>query len=125
MRTYKHKNIDSCGGTGGCYGATAEIAFEYIASTSGFVQEFQYPYQSYYGAAIACRVPEGPKIAIDGYVKLPENNYTALMNAIAQVNKIIFISKRFFFCIVLFYSTTCLFLPIPSPSLGWSYRCRC
>ena len=121
MSSYINSNIDSCGGTGGCYGATAEIAFEYIASTSGFVQEFQYPYQSYNGATVACQVPEGPKIAIDGYVKLPENNYTALMNAIAQVNTIIFMPKCFF--LFLIYSTTCFFVPFPS--LGWSYCCRC
>lgn len=78
-------NPDQCGGTGGCYGATAEIAFDYIAGSAGMVQEFQMPYYSYFGDAHDCNVPSGAKATVDGYVKLPENNYTALMNAVATV----------------------------------------
>ena len=39
----------SCGGTGGFSGSTAELAFEYVAGSKGLVQEYQYPYTSYYG----------------------------------------------------------------------------
>ena len=81
-------NPDSCGGTGGCYGATAEIAFDYVANSDGIVQEFQMPYYSYFGDAHECSVPTGAKAAVDGYVKLPENNYTALMNAVASIGPI-------------------------------------
>ena len=42
-------NPDSCGGTGGCFGATAEIAFEYVTNSIGMMEEYQYPYLSYYG----------------------------------------------------------------------------
>jgi hypothetical protein len=41
---------DQCGGTGGCEGATSELAFEYVTNNGGLLQEFQYPYTSYYGA---------------------------------------------------------------------------
>jgi len=81
-------NPDSCGGTGGCYGATAEIAFDYIASSGGIVQEFQFPYYSYYGDAHDCTIQSPPVATVDGYVKLPENNYTALMTAIADIGPI-------------------------------------
>ena len=82
-------NPDSCGGTGGCQGSTAELAYEYAASSGGFVQEFQYPYTSYYGQNFACSVPSTQPVAgIEGYVQLPSNNYTALMNAVAQVGPI-------------------------------------
>ena len=42
-------NPDSCGGTGGCSGATAEVAFEYVTNSIGLLQEYQYSYLSYYG----------------------------------------------------------------------------
>jgi cathepsin L len=82
-------NPDKCGGTGGCHGATAEIAFDYVAG-AGFVQEYQLGYQAYYGVESPCGVTDSvyPVGTIDGYVKLPENNYTALMNAIATVGPI-------------------------------------
>jgi len=80
----------SCGGTGGCAGSTAELAFEYVASSKGLVQEYQYPYTSYYGKDAVCSsvYSTSPVASITGYVQLPENNYTALMNAVAQVGPI-------------------------------------
>jgi len=83
-------NPDSCGGTGGCMGSTAELAFDYVTGSSGLVQEFQYPYTSYYGQDFDCTMPpsESPVATIDGYVKLPTNNYTALMNAVATVGPV-------------------------------------
>ena len=81
-------NPDSCGGTGGCGGATAEIAFDYVASSSGLDQEFQLPYLSYNGENYACPAISAPVATIGGYIKLPENNYTALMTAIATVGPI-------------------------------------
>lgn len=77
------ENPDSCGGTGGCEGATAEIAFDYAAASNGLYQEFQYAYNSYYGDDFECNEPANPVGGIEGYVTLAENNYTALMNAIA------------------------------------------
>ena len=83
-------NPDSCGGTGGCAGATAEIAFEYATNSIGLLQEFQYPYLSYYGKDFDCAMPESQAAVatINGYVQLPANNYTALMNAIATVGPV-------------------------------------
>jgi len=84
-------NPDSCGGTGGCEGATAEVAFDYVTNSKGLFQEFQYPYTSYYGVDYACAVPSdygNPVAHINGYHKLQTNNYTALMNAVATVGPI-------------------------------------
>lgn len=82
-------NPDSCGGTGGCQGSTAELAFDYAASSSGFLQEYQYPYANYYGVNSNCSLPSTSTVAgITGYVKLPENNYQALMNAVAKLGPI-------------------------------------
>ncbi len=80
-------NPDNCGGSGNCQGATAELAFDYVAGSTGLLEEFQYPYSSYYGVESECVVPtqpgSTPKAKISGYVKLPENNYHALMYAVA------------------------------------------
>jgi cathepsin L len=83
-------NPDSCGGTGGCEGATAELAFDYVVGSSGLYQEYQLPYSAYGGKDSACGTPAigGTKASIKGYVYLPENNYTALMNAVATVGPI-------------------------------------
>jgi cathepsin L len=83
-------NPQSCGGTGGCEGATHELAFDYVSGSAGLFQEFQYGYTAYGGLDSACALPTGtkPVATIDGYVRLPENNYTALMNAIATVGPI-------------------------------------
>ena len=46
--TRSSPNPDSCGGTGGCMGATTELGFEYIADT-GVVEEYQIGYSAYQG----------------------------------------------------------------------------
>jgi cathepsin L len=83
-------NPNKCGGTGGCAGSTAEIAFDYVSKSTGLYQEYQYSYASYYGSDYACTIPTtgAPVATIGGFVKLPENNYTALMNAVAQLGPI-------------------------------------
>lgn len=77
------ENPDHCGGTGGCEGATAEIAFDYAAGSKGLSEEFQYAYNSYYGEDYTCSEKPNAVASIEGYTKLAENNYTALMNAVA------------------------------------------
>ena len=84
-------NPEHCGGTGGCEGSTAEIAFDYATKSKGIFQSFNYPYRSYSGKdelCIAEMLTEAPVASIDGYKKLPENDYLALMNAIATVGPI-------------------------------------
>ena len=83
-------NPDSCGGTGGCGGSTAELAFEYASgpNSPGLLEEFQYPYTSYNGQDFACVNQISSPVRIGGYVQLPSNNYTALMNAVANVGPV-------------------------------------
>lgn len=82
------QNPDECGGTGGCYGATFELAFDYVAGSDGMYQEFQYPYNSYYGDDYPCETYADPVAYIEGYTKLRANNYTELMNAVATIGPI-------------------------------------
>ncbi|GAX28129.1 hypothetical protein FisN_6Lh054 [Fistulifera solaris] len=99
-----------CGGTGGCAGATAELAFQHVAQ-HGMVQEWEFGYQSYHGEAVNCSLSEttpdgssmglrggvlstgdtaasthytGAVAGIAGYMTLPSNDYVALMNAVAK-----------------------------------------
>jgi cathepsin L len=83
-------NPNHCGGTGGCEGATAEIAFDYVAGSVGALEEYELGYQAYYGVDSSCGVTDSmlPKATIKGFTQLPANNYTALMNSVAQVGPI-------------------------------------
>ncbi len=82
-------NPNHCGGSGGCNGATAELAFEYVTGSKGLWQEYQYGYTSYYGVDSACITPVNKPVAtINGYVQLPTNDYKSLMNAVAKIGPI-------------------------------------
>ena len=82
-------NPDQCGGSGNCQGATAELAFDYVASSSGLYDEFELPYSEYYGIESSCVIPNiTPKVKITGFVKLEENNYEQLMDAVANYGPI-------------------------------------
>jgi cathepsin L len=77
------QNPQHCGGTGGCDGATAELGIDYVAQ-KGISSEADYPYTARTGT---CR--EIKKTAtVTGFVKLIENNYTDLINAVAAVGPI-------------------------------------
>jgi len=74
------KNPNSCGGTGGCEGATMELAFNMTAQT-GIALETDLPYKgrdqrcSPYKAAVKCT----------GYVKNPVNDAKAFETAVAKM----------------------------------------
>ncbi|RYG59320.1 hypothetical protein EON64_20355, partial [archaeon] len=77
----------------GCMGSTAELAFEYVTGSGGLVQEFQYGYTSYNGSQSACKInnqvsASAAVATINGYVHLPNNNYTVVMNALATVGPV-------------------------------------
>lgn len=45
-----------CGGTGGCNGATVDLAFDFVIQHGGILEEFQMGYTSYYGENGDCYV---------------------------------------------------------------------
>jgi cathepsin L len=104
------KNPEHCGGGGGCQGATYELAFGYVQD-HGMVPEAEFPYYSGRRAApVKCSLEnatavesllrgssitaeevdyiEGAVASIDGYINFPNNNYTALMNAVATLGPV-------------------------------------
>jgi cathepsin L len=98
-------NPEKCGGTGGCAGATVDLAFDYAMKNGGIVQEYQMGYTSYYGEDGDCTIhpdenflksADGPDpdgitggvANIEDYVKLPTNDYLALLNAVAKTGPV-------------------------------------
>ena len=78
-------NPNQCGGTGGCSGATQELAFAYI-QTAGITTEAQWPYTMQSGTCDW--TGKTPVANVTGWAELPVNNYTALMNAVVSIGPI-------------------------------------
>lgn len=76
-------NPDQCGGTGGCEGGTQWLGFDYYAK-HGITLESDYPYTGKDGKCQEFK----PVANISSHVRLPANNYTALMNAVANIGPI-------------------------------------
>jgi len=72
------KNPGKCGGTGGCEGATMELAFNLTAQT-GIALESDMPYA---GRDEACKAYKAA-VKVSGYVKNPTNDAAALETAVA------------------------------------------
>jgi len=77
-------NPHKCGGTGGCEGATAELGIGYIAD-KGVASESDYPYHA---VDQPCDETIAKAAKVTSFVKLPENNYTALVTAVATIGPI-------------------------------------
>eukprot|EP01065_Artemidia_motanka_P048877 TRINITY_DN79_c0_g1_i1.p1 TRINITY_DN79_c0_g1~~TRINITY_DN79_c0_g1_i1.p1 ORF type:complete len:365 (+),score=134.69 TRINITY_DN79_c0_g1_i1:67-1161(+) len=78
-------NPQQCGGSGGCDGSTQPLAFNYTEQV-GLSLESSYKYQ---GVTGKCSQNKIKPVAINtGYVSLPVNDYTALMNAVAKVGPV-------------------------------------
>jgi len=84
-------NPYTCGGVGGCGGAISELAFNYV-QLYGISSEFKYPYEAYYsGETGECEynaVRPTSEVDLDGYIKLPANDYNSLLHAVATVGPI-------------------------------------
>jgi len=82
-------NTRNCGGTGGCDGATAELAFDMV-KTHGLVAAATWPYTAgISGVAGGCSQnflasPVIPKVGISGYKVLESNKYMPLKQALYQ-----------------------------------------
>jgi cathepsin L len=82
-------NPQHCGGTGGCQGGTAELAYDAFKKNGGVQTEWTYPYTSYFGNNSQCKFDKSMSVInVTGYVKLPSNQYEPLMEAIANIGPI-------------------------------------
>jgi len=79
-------NPDQCGGTGGCEGSTQWLGFQYVESAGGITTEDAYPYKA---RDDHCNDQSVKKVAtIEGHVRLPTNDYNALMTAVATTGPV-------------------------------------
>jgi len=80
------KNPHNCGGKGGCRGSIPELAFDYVKA-HGLASESKYPYvsggTSQNGECKDASIK--PNATITGWARLPANNYSAVMWALAHV----------------------------------------
>ena len=76
-------NPQQCGGTGGCNGAIAELAFDYVKG-KGIQQEWTDPYTSYFGNSGTCNDVKFPVVNISGYTKVAHNDADAVADALAH-----------------------------------------
>jgi len=75
-------NPQHCGGTGGCEGGTAELAWQRIIQMGGGLNsEWTYPYASYFGANFACHFGQAnPVVKVGSFVNLPTNELDPILN---------------------------------------------
>merc|ERR1712232_716972 len=83
------KNPQSCGGTGGCEGATMELAFNLTAQT-GIALESDLPYK---GSDAACPSYKAA-VKCTGYVKNPTNDAAAFETALATMPQAITVAAE-------------------------------
>jgi len=90
-------NPYECGGSGGCFGGTAALAFEGLAARGGAPSEWTYPYISGTGANQSCKAPAHIPLQhphsgaimlaanVTGHVSVATNSYEGMMHALATV----------------------------------------
>ena len=77
-------NPQECGGTGGCNGAIAELAIDYIKE-KGIQQEWTMGYTSYFGDSGVCPTAIKNVVAnVSGYTKVNHNDADAVADALAH-----------------------------------------
>jgi cathepsin L len=78
-------NPNHCGGTGGCEGGTAELAWARITVMGGLSSEWTYPYVSYYGTDFSCKMNQVTPVAkVSKFINLPPNEQDPMINYIAS-----------------------------------------
>jgi cathepsin L len=81
-------NPQHCGGTGGCQGGIAELAYAQIMVNGGLSSEWTYPYISYSGQNYNCQfsgtTPE-PMIQLSNYTVLPSNQQLPVLKAVSSI----------------------------------------
>jgi len=87
-------NPEQCGGTGKCDGATVELGLNYMADLNdkkngGMYTIQDVPYTGT-GEKDCATLTQGktPYAGVTGWVKLPTNNYTAVMNAVHKIGPV-------------------------------------
>lgn len=79
-------NPQNCGGTGGCHGATAELAFEYVKQ-KGIALNTDYPIDN---KDDHCTDSSSTmSVQVDNWIRLPENELDPLLETIANTGPVV------------------------------------
>lgn len=78
-------NPHECGGTGGCEGATPELAFEW-ATGNGIVPISEVPYVA---MTVCPKHSSDPAVKIQGFTRLPENNAKKVLQSLVTVGPLV------------------------------------
>lgn len=80
-------NPNDCGGTGGCMGSIAQLAFEYIIEHGGQTEEWQAPYTAFYGTTGTCDINSKATYPakFTGYKTVASNDQDAVLDALTTV----------------------------------------
>jgi len=81
-------NPQDCGGDGGCGGATAELAFEYVKQ-HGLSAAGGYTGAGFARGSTASCKPSSPMISSTGWVRLPENTLQPLLDAVTSEGPVV------------------------------------
>jgi len=82
-------NPQNCGGTGGCKGATSELAFKYAAQ-HGLADEEDYRYLDADGTTRACTATSlQPSVTVGSYRRLPTNKLLPLLKAVSTQGPVV------------------------------------
>ena len=77
-------NPNQCGGTGGCDGATAEVAFDYVANARGWATEKTYPYKGFdWHCDFDDEMPAA--VTLSGFEVVKSNDLEAFQEALMNV----------------------------------------
>jgi len=78
-------NPSKCGGSGGCGGATVELAFQQIINIGGLSSEWTYPYSSYFGDNGMCNSSRfKPEVQLSSFGNLPTNEADPIVAHLLQ-----------------------------------------
>lgn len=84
-------NPKHCGGTGGCSGGTAQVAFDGVVKAGGIATEWSYPYRSWFGTDFECAFNASDMdiaAKVSARKDIATNEYDDLMEAISQVGPV-------------------------------------
>jgi len=85
------ENPKHCGGTGGCHGATSDIAFQYILE-HGILTEDQYPYMhrsEKCPSALEAGSMRAADLGMLRWERLPENEYDPIVRTLVEVGPLV------------------------------------
>jgi len=74
-------NPNNCGGNGGCLGSIPELAYDWVKD-HGLASEYDYPYTG--NSTSECQTSAKPAAFVTGHVRVPSNNYAAVMEALQE-----------------------------------------